>query len=162
MAIWFVNRLKELINFLLRNEKGSASVEFVLLAVPLFIPILIFLNQFSTMSNSELAARTLVRESLRAYITSENPIVATSRANQVLERGALAMGLTKSEASSLDLRLICSETPCLTAGGRVRAVLNLRIPNQNRTVIAEAEEFISPWQWNGLPALPIPSVNFDL
>jgi Flp pilus assembly protein TadG len=29
-----------------KDESGSASVEFVLLALPLFIPIFIFLNQF--------------------------------------------------------------------------------------------------------------------
>ena len=31
----------------LRNQDGSASVEFVALAIPLFIPLFIYLNQFA-------------------------------------------------------------------------------------------------------------------
>ena len=54
------------------EESGSATIEFALLAIPLFLPISLFLNHFATLSNSELVARTLVRESLRAYVTSPN------------------------------------------------------------------------------------------
>ena len=52
----------------MKNERGSASVEFVLLALPLFIPIFIFLNQFSQLSSQEMALQTLARESVRAFI----------------------------------------------------------------------------------------------
>ena len=74
---------------LINEDKGSASVEFVILAIPLFLPILLFLNHFATLSNSELVARTLVRESLRAYVTSPNNDVAPSRAWQVLTIGGM-------------------------------------------------------------------------
>lgn len=132
------------------GEDGSASVEFVLLAIPLFIPILIFLAQFENLSSSELIARSLVRESLRAFITSDNPWSASNRAEQVLAAGAKAQGLTREEFDSIDLDFQCSEIPCLSPGGRVQATLKLKIGNQNREVVARAEEYISPWQWNGI------------
>jgi hypothetical protein len=131
------------------EDSGSASVEFVLLAIPLFLPILIFIGHFATLSNSELVARTLARESLRAYITSPNNDVAPTRAWEVLTIGARAEGLKESEISNLDLNFQCSSNPCLTPNGRVRATLNLKLPNQNRTVTAQAEEIVSTWQWNG-------------
>ena len=133
----------------LKSESGSASVEFVLLAIPLFLPILIFLNNFATLSNSELVARTLVRESLRAYITSPNNEVAPDRAWQVMNVGARAQGLTEAEISNLDLKFQCSMNPCISPKGRVRATLKMKLTNQERLVTAEAEEYISPWQWNG-------------
>jgi hypothetical protein len=47
-------------------------VEFVVLALPLFIPIFIFLGQFSAVSSHEMVLQTLARESLRSYIESSN------------------------------------------------------------------------------------------
>ena len=132
------------------DEDGSASVEFVLLAIPLFLPILIFLVQFENLSSSELIARSLVRESLRAFVTADNPWSASNRAKQVLEAGAKAQGLTNNQIDSLDLNFQCSDIPCLSPGGRVQATLKLKIGNQNREVVARAEEYISPWQWNGI------------
>lgn len=144
------------------NEIGGASVEFVLLAIPLFLPILLFLNHFSSLSYSELTTRALVRESLRAYVTSDNPFVASARAEQVLRSGAKAMGLTQTEINSLDLKFECSKTPCLSPESRIRATLTVRMVNLKRTVTAEAEELISPWQWNGVGVPALPSVHSDL
>ena len=45
----------------LKNESGSAVVEFVALALPLFVPVIIFLSQFAALSNDEFIVRTLAR-----------------------------------------------------------------------------------------------------
>lgn len=145
----------------LKSEDGSASVEFVLLAIPLFLPILLFLNHFATLSNSELVARTLVRESLRAYVTSPNNQVAADRAFQVLKVGGQAEGLSQTEVDSIDLSFQCSASPCISPNGRIHATLKMQLPNQNRTVTAQAEEFISPWQWNGEGHGLQPSVSIE-
>jgi hypothetical protein len=134
---------------LFKDEVGSASVEFVLLAIPLFLPILLFINHFAALSNSELVARTLVRESLRAYVTSPNNEVAPARAWQVLTIGGRAEGLTPNQIATLDISYECSVTPCISPNSRIRATLKMPMAHQQRTVIAEAEEYISPWQFNG-------------
>jgi hypothetical protein len=135
----------------LKSDTGSANIEFVLLAIPLFVPILIFIGHFAELSNSELLARNLARESLRAYVTSENPLVASFRANQVLRKGAQVAGLESSDIDNIELKFNCSMFPCLSPGGRVQAIVTMKLPNQNRVVQAEAIEFISPWQWTGIP-----------
>jgi hypothetical protein len=38
----------------------------------------------------------------------------------------------------------------------------MNISNQNREVKAEAEEYISPWQWNGIALSELPSIKIDL
>lgn len=146
---------------LITEEKGSASVEFVLLAIPLFLPILLFLNHFATLSNSELVARTLVRESLRAYVTSPNNEVAPDRAIQVLHVGGKAEGLTQAEIDSMDLTFQCSASPCISSGARIRAILKMHLPSQRRTVTAQAEEHISSWQWNGQGHGFQPSISME-
>ncbi|MSY37789.1 MAG: hypothetical protein F2639_06120, partial [Actinobacteria bacterium] len=50
----------------LAGESGSAIVEFVVLAIPLFIPIFIYLSNFASVSGNEAIVRTLAREGLRA------------------------------------------------------------------------------------------------
>lgn len=134
-------------NLFLRTD-GNASVEFVLLAIPLFLPILIFLNHFSTLSNSELVARTLVRESLRAYVTSPNNEAAPNRAWQVLTAGARAENLTEDQIRNLKLDFECSETPCIKPKGRIRATLTMELPKESKAITVQAEEYVSAWQWN--------------
>lgn len=131
------------------DKTGSASVEFVLLAIPLFLPILLFLNHFASLSNSELVARTLVRESLRAYVTAPNNEIAPNRAWQVMTVGGRAEGLTEEQIRNLNIDFECSATPCITPNARIRATLRMQLPGQGREVTAQAEEYISPWQFNG-------------
>lgn len=131
----------------LAGESGSASVEFVALAIPLFVPILIFINNFSELSSSEILARNLVRESLRAYVTSDNPLFADFRAEETLRIAARESGLSQDQISSMNLSFSCSQSPCLSPGGRVQASLKMRLHRQSREVSAQAIEYISPWQW---------------
>ena len=154
-------KINELSRQFHRDETGSASVEFVLLAIPLFLPILIFLNHFATLSNSELVARTLVRESLRAYVTSPNNEAAPDRALQVLNAGARAEGLSEDQISKLDLKFECSATPCISPKGRIRATLNLPLPKEARVISVQAEEYVSTWQWNGQGHGVQPSLTID-
>mgnify|MGYP000939196656 FL=1 len=56
----------------LRREDGGAIVEFVALAIPLFLPVFLYLNSFSSISANEVIARSMAREVLRVYVISEN------------------------------------------------------------------------------------------
>lgn len=127
-------------------ESGSATVEFVLLAVPLFLPVFIYLTQFAEVSNKEISARTLVREVVRVYATSENLGAAEQRANAVLQYGADRLGFTRSEIASMELTFTCSSFSCLKPGERVRADLRLQLPLSHREVHVSAQEYVSPWQ----------------
>lgn len=130
----------------LARETGSASVEFVILAIPLFLPIFIYLTQFAELSNSELKARSLVRQVVRAYVASESSDDAERRANFVLNFGARQMGIRDQEISSMRLTFSCSASPCLTPGARVRGNLILNSPTLHRLVHVSAQEYVSLWQ----------------
>jgi hypothetical protein len=129
-----------------KHDVGSASVEFVILAIPLFLPIFLYLTQFAELSNSEIQARALVRQIVRAYVDSQSLDDARSRADVVLNYGASRMGFSPEDIASMRLSFTCSANPCLTPGARVRGTLNLDAPTSHRSVQVSAQEYVSPWQ----------------
>jgi Flp pilus assembly protein TadG len=129
-----------------KREEGSASVEFVVLALPLFIPIFIFLGQFSAVSSHEMVLQTLARESLRSYIESSNDQTGEVLIRQVIEVGGKNLGLSQEEISAIDVEMKCSKSPCHQPNGRVRITLRMDPSvSYGRTIEAAAQEYFSPW-----------------
>jgi len=129
-----------------QREKGSASVEFVLLALPLFIPILIFLGQFSAISSHEMVLQTLTRESLRSYIESNNDKSGEELIRQVIEVGGKNLGLSQQEIRAINVEMKCSKSPCHQPNGRVRITLSMDPSvSHGRIIEAAAQEYFSPW-----------------
>lgn len=130
----------------LAEERGSASVEFVVLALPLFIPIFIFLGQFSSLSSHEMTMQTLARESLRAFVESNSDQSGGVLINEVINVGGEKLGLSEAEIKAIDVGIQCSKSPCHSPNGRVRITLTMDPSvNHGREVIAAAQEYFSPW-----------------
>ena len=137
--------LRVLYRSFVNDEKGSAIVEFVVLAIPLFIPIFIYLASFASLSGNEAIVRTLAREALRAYVASENDHAGREVSAQALSVIADQLGLTESESRTLSARYECSENPCLSANGRIRLTVSYIDARSHRAIEASAQEHISPW-----------------
>ena len=127
------------------DDKGSAIVEFVVLAIPLFIPVFIYLASFASLSGNEAIVRTLARETLRAYVVSENDHAGREVSVQALAVIATNLGLSDGERQSLSTRFECSENPCLSANGRIRLTISFIDSRSHRRIEASAQEHISPW-----------------
>jgi hypothetical protein len=141
-----LRKLLSLISNSLRRQEGSASVEFIVLALPLFIPILIFLGQFSSVNSHEMALQTLARESLRSYIESSNDEAGEALIREVIEVGGKNLGLSQQEVSAIDVDVKCSKSPCHLPNGRVRITLTMEASmTHGRRVEAAAQEYFSPW-----------------
>jgi len=141
-----LKRLLWLAKNAVKREEGSASVEFVVLALPLFIPIFIFLGQFSAVSSHEMVLQTLARESLRSYIESSNDQTGEVLIPQVIEVGGKNLGLSQEEISAIDVEMKCSKSPCHQPNGRVRITLRMDPSvSYGRTIEAAAQEYFSPW-----------------
>jgi Flp pilus assembly protein TadG len=130
----------------MQREEGSASVEFVVLALPLFIPIFIFLGQFSVVSSHEMVLQTLARESLRSYIESSNDHTGEALIREVIQIGGKNLGLSHQEIAAIDVEMKCSKSPCHQPNGRVRITLTMDPSvSHGRTIEAAAQEYFSPW-----------------
>jgi len=130
----------------LKDESGSAIVEFVALAIPLFIPVFIYLNSFTSVSGNESVVRTLAREGVRAYVASDNDYAGRATSQQAVQLIAKHLGLTNREMDSLSVRYDCSRLPCLSANSRIRLTIAYVDEQSHRTIEASAQENISPWK----------------
>lgn len=129
----------------IRGERGSASVEFVALALPLFVPIIFFLHQFASVSAQEEIARTLAREGARAFVTSSGQSNAAAAMNAVIFRAGRELGLRDEEFERMAINLECSNSPCYSPNGKIVVTVHFGAFKELRAVTASAQEYISPW-----------------
>lgn len=129
----------------MKNDCGSAIVEFVVLAIPLFIPIFIYLNLFASVSGNEAIVRTLAREGVRAYVTSASDHAGREVSEQAISIIATQLGLSQLEINTLSLHYECSHDPCFSADGRIRLTVSYIDEQSHRRIIASAQEHLSPW-----------------
>lgn len=130
---------------LCRSEVGGATIEFVSLALPLFIPIIFFLHQFATVSAEEGLARTLAREGARAFVSSPDQNSAEAAMNSVIAVAGRELGLTDRDFSRMAVGLECSASPCFTPNGKITVTIHFGATKEFPAVTASAQEYISPW-----------------
>ncbi len=123
----------------LTDTRGSASVEFSMLAIPLFIPVFIFIVQFSHSSDTQDSLRTLARESVRAFVSSSNDEIAYGVAEQIIEKGGAILG-----HDDIEFQIICSASPCISPDAQVLIRLFSRSSVILKTEVS-AIEYVSPW-----------------
>jgi hypothetical protein len=140
-----VRKLFTPINFRFSREDGGAIVEFVALAIPLFIPIFIYLNSFSSVSANEEIAQSMAREVLRVYVISESDGAGQELSGRAAQLLARQWKLSDSERATLRTTMDCSHFPCLTANGRIKLTLSFIDAETKRKVSASAQEHLSPW-----------------
>jgi hypothetical protein len=127
---------------MVRNEEGSAVLEFVALALPLFIPLFIYLNQYAMTSDAQTALRTLSREMARGFVTSENDEVAARVIFEIFSKGGEVLGLSDEIASgSLNYSYLCESDPCISPNNEI--IITVK-SNKSKTSISTVE-FVSPW-----------------
>lgn len=110
------------------DERGSATSEFILIALPLFIPALLFFVSISQVSRAEMEASMLAREALKAFVSSDNDAEAHLRTRLLLSQYSkltTSERKTRSSQNSLSERysISCSTYPCIQPGTQVELTL---------------------------------------
>jgi len=103
-----------------RDERGTAIVEFVWLAILLLVPLLYILLAVFETQRASYAASAAARSASRAFVTSPDQTTAYSRAEAAAR---LAFGDQGIDAADFTLSISCRPEPrrCLTPGSVVSA-----------------------------------------
>ena len=142
------------------DEQGTATGEFVLIALPLFLPALFFFLAMSHIARSEMETSFIAREAVRAFTTGSDDEEAHLRVQSLL---------AAYQSPELSYSISCSSHPCITPGARVELTLftgssltaksgNSLLPRSNfwgndfkpavkeRLSIAKATAYVDTWQ----------------
>ena len=121
----------------LREDRGSASVEMVTLAIPLFIALVMLASHVTVVSASKIEISHLARTALRAFVTASSTPLGHARVQQVLQSDDAAS--TQSWALDSDgggalvgegrisYFIECRRIPCIQPSNRVRITLEDRL-----------------------------------
>jgi hypothetical protein len=124
------------------DEEGSAVLEFVALALPLFIPLFLFLNQYSISSDMQSSLRTLSREMARGFVTSENDEVAQRVTEEIFIKGSSVLGLENELANgSLTYIFQCKSQPCISPNNEIVITVKSRLSQTSISTV----EYVSAW-----------------
>ncbi len=139
----FSGRGSRIVSF---SDKGSAILEFLLLALPLFLPLTLFLANVSHKSQIEFDANNLARQLVRAYATSPDASVAplrVAKVEQTFEEHILKPhGITVPASFSIN----CSSNPCLSPGSRIELTVSLTSLSSASKASAKVIEYVDQWR----------------
>ena len=124
----------------LGDETGSAVVEFVLLAIPLLLPIVIYLGAVRENSSINSDLHNLARQSARAFITSSSENFESARLQSVLQTFETRVFQPEGIVEIPSVTVECSASPCLTPDSRVKVTASL---NHYRKNLSGIFRFIS-------------------
>jgi Flp pilus assembly protein TadG len=142
----------------IRDESGSAVVEFVILAIPLFLPIMIYLSAIYSSSTLQSDLNELARQSARAYVTSPSQDFEAARMAAVLNVFETNIMGPQGVKEIPNVTVTCQATPCLTPNARVEvtatiitAPSNLSgifrfLATQGQTFIATDTQVVDAWR----------------
>ena len=141
-----------LINSYRESEEGSAIVEFVVLGLPLFLPLFIFLTSLSQISSDQRIVQSLARQVARGFVTA--PDEETARARVEVIKGVYQEKYFKTNSSNLsskssrfiEIYLSCSANPCLTLNSKVSVTAQLTSRDGQHKYLATATEIVDAWR----------------
>ncbi len=131
---------------ILRAEEGSAIIEFIILALPLFIPLVIFLTSVNSSAQIQYEARNFARQVARVYVTSPSQDLASSRV------AALVDVFSKSSfgENRIDLpptiQIHCSLSPCISPNSRVEVEVFLKSTSSGKSATAKVSQTVDAWR----------------
>ncbi|MEE6282681.1 pilus assembly protein [Georgenia sp. MJ170] len=112
----------------LREDEGSAVVEFIGVTVVLLIPLVYLVLTLGRVQAAMFAAEAAARESGRIISQAEDLEAAAGRARSAVELAFADQGIVV-DANDV-LRLTCDEDPCLSRGARIHVQVDaaVRLP----------------------------------
>lgn len=134
-----------------KDDEGSAVVEFVLIAVPLFLPALLFFSTLQTAVRTEIDLANLARQSLRAFVTAETFNEGHQRVRFVLDRFSEleASDGRYSQKYKFTYNISCGAERCLSPGSMVKIELFRSFMGEegrSRKAVAIAQGYVDRWR----------------
>ena len=132
----------------IRREEGSAIIEFVIYALPLFVPLVIYLTAINQSAQIQYEARNFARQLARAYVTSPSQEFTGARITAVKEVFIASSFAANKINPDPKIEISCSLNPCLSPNGKVTFTVYLTSIFSNSKASATAVQTVDAWRSN--------------
>jgi Flp pilus assembly protein TadG len=133
---------------LIKSEEGSAIIEFVIYALPLFVPLIIYLTAINQSAQIQYEARNFARQVARAYVTSPTQEITEARISAVKKVFVDSTFAANKIDSNPRIEISCSLNPCLSPNGKVSVTVHLTSKFSNSSANATAIQTVDAWRSN--------------
>lgn len=127
------------------DERGSATAEFVLVALPLFLPALLF---FLSMHQSAVARESgsmMAREAAEAFVSAHDDAAGYMRVASLTEKyQSLHLSETR-EFEEYSFTVQCSHQPCIEPREWVEVSI-YRSVESGRLLLGKARSYVDRWK----------------
>lgn len=106
-----------------KDERGSAVVEFVVLAVVLLVPLVYLVMTLARLEAAAYAVSAAAREAGRAFVTAADSASGRTRAMAAADLAFADQGFSGGRVT-----LRCAEDPCLQPEATVEVVSRVVVP----------------------------------
>lgn len=108
----------------LRDERGSAVVEFVFLGVLMMVPLIYLVLMLARVQAGAFAVSAAAREGGRAFVTASDDGSGAARARAAAQLAFEDQRFT----SGTQILLACDGSPCLRPEGTVEVRTSVKVP----------------------------------
>jgi len=131
-----------------RDESGSAIAEFLLVALPLFIPALILFVVTNKSGQAQFNQTLLTRQALAAFTAAVDDNQGELRIQAMLR----SYERSDSRLRNIAYQLRCESRPCVTPGSAVEIELTTQLSisgisgRQTQEIRTRARGFVDKWR----------------
>jgi hypothetical protein len=129
------------------EERGSASSEFILFALPLFLPLIVLFMALNRSASIEIKQEMIARELLATFVSSRDDSSAFSRANFLLDK----YRQEDQKLTEMKYAVRCQLNPCIQPGAAVEITITsvallAGIPGDEELVLTtSAQGYVDKW-----------------
>lgn len=132
---YLVTPLKK-VNF--RDDRGSATIEFVALSLPILVPFALYLTSINSSAQLAYEAHSLARQLSRTFVTSPSAEFVQARLNFVMSAHTYPHNMQANYSYS------CSAAPCFSNGNAI--TITVEMTRGIDHVVASDTQIIGKWQ----------------
>lgn len=123
----WASRIAGLLRDAVRDDRGSASLEFITVGVLLLVPTVYLVLALSALESASFGVEGAARQATRVFVQSESPGAAESAARTAIQVTLADYGLDADDAR---VAISCRPNPadCLTRRGYVTVTITTTVP----------------------------------
>jgi Flp pilus assembly protein TadG len=129
-----------------KEQSGSAIIEFIVYALPLFVPLVIYLTSVNQTSQIQYEARNFARQLARAYVTSPSQNFAEFRISAVTTVFAKSSFPQNRIDPNPIIEISCTLYPCMSPNGKVIVKVLLKSITTGQSASATAVQTVDSWR----------------